>query len=600
MSTPWVVCDFVVFVVLTSIPIIAAALVALRCGVTHRLLLLGFGVSGTLVSGYSAFWVYFLAPAAGRPFSVVMTAVALVVIGVMVLQLRSRAAPVISVLAMPMLVWSASALLVLSLGALYGSTQGANVPATRLAATRFSHPLPIDNAVPLTVSRAVSSSHRPVPSPLYGRIWRSSDRPPLQSGVYLAQQSLLPGHDANAVHYQIVGVLLQTFWVFGVWALLSAIRSSGRLAALVLAATLFSGFVVVNSYFAWPKLFAAGYVVLLAAMLLTPVFSSVRTSIAAGLAAGALAAGGLLAHQGSSLGLIALVLVMSLKRRFPSREFVLAAVAVVVVFMGTWSVYQRRYDPPGDELLRHSVASTTHSRDPRPLPVVIASAYESRPFGTIVDNKLWNLATPFRGPWTYMVDSTELVTRYFRNGVGDTRDRRAIFELRALTFYFFVPSLGFLSLGFLAWWVMLVRRRRHTLLAKFAGTLWLFIALNLVTWALVLFEPRTTVLHAGTYATTLLGIVACVVSLWDAAPKLAAAVVALQVTIAVLVYGLSGPLPTKTFVNHSSASGAMLVLTIVAVALVIGALSLVATRAELGGVRSWAAEAEGTPVTSDT
>jgi hypothetical protein len=410
---------------------------------------------------------------------------------------------------------------------------------------------------------------------------------------------MLPGSDAHAIHYEVVGTLLQELWIFGIWGLLAAVRARARLVALVLTAIVFSGFVLVNTFFTWPKLFPAAYLALLAAILLTPNFKRLRGSAVAGAVVGGLAGAALLAHEGSGLALLAFAVVMVVQRRKPSKRFLLGAAAVLVVAQGSWMVYQRVIDPPGDQLARLQIANQVKlPGDRRPLLTVIAAAYQKTPFGTVVADKVSNLETPFDHVSAYIVSSAHLVESYFMNGPGGSTKRRiAVSELRTLTFFYLVPSVGFLASGFFAWAaVVLSRWRRPTPVLRLANTIWLFLIANIITWALILFGPGGTVLHQGSYITGLLAFTACVIGLWELSPRLCATLVFVQASLAVIVYGLNGP--PRSMPQHLDTQ--MVGLAVFALAFTVGALCFAATELSLEADGPPPDDREWTPSESDS
>lgn len=585
-----------VHILLTLLPIVAGLLIATTFGVKDRLLLLSIGLCSLMVTGYLTFWVFWANAAAGRIFALLLTpalVAAVVWLGV----------PRIGVLKeiglafwQPLLLWVASSLLIFSFGAMYTSSP----QLTTTAQSRLVAGLPIDNEIDLILANALQSSHRPLAHPLYV-IWDSSDRPPLQAGVYLSQEAILPGADTQAVHYVVVGVLLQGLWIFGIWGLLAAVRARARLVALVLTAILFSGFIVVNTFFTWPKLFAGAYLVLLAAMLFTPSFRQMRGSVVAGATAGALGGAALLAHGGTVLALLAFVIVLAIQRRWPSWRFVLSAIAALVLTQGSWMVYQKVIDPPGDQLLRLQIANQIVLPGERgPLLKVIIDAYEKKSIGTIVSNKVSNLETPFTDVPSYVVDTTRLVESYFMGGRhGETTRSGAVNDLIVINFFYLVPSIGFLSLGFFAWVVVAIRgfRRRAPPAMQLAGTIWLFLAINIITWALILFGPSATIIHQGTYATELLAYSACVIGLWMLSPRLCAALVILQASLAVIVYGFNTP--PDNIVHHLNTQ--LLVLAAVGLVATVGSLCLVGARRrdDAGDIAADSAESDEMSDASD-
>jgi hypothetical protein len=312
-----------------------------------------------------------------------------------------------------------------------------------------------------------------------------------------------------------------------------------------------------------------------------------------------LAGAALLSHEGSGLALLAFIIVMVIQRRKPSRRFVLAAVAVLVVTQGSWMVYQKEIDPPGDQLARLQIAHQVHlPGDRRPLLTVIVAQYEKTPFGTIFSNKVSNLDTPFNDIPSYIVNSSRLIESYFMSGKsGSTTRNAAVSDLITANFFYLVPSVGFLSLGFFAWTAVAVRdrRRRSSPVMRLAGTIWLFLIVNIITWALILFGPSGTVIHQGTYITELLTFTSCVIGLWELSPWLCAALVFLQASLAVILYGFNGPLNNVTHhLDHQ-----MLALTIVGFAMTVGALSFAASAPSFGAEdhdpnpRKWNTDAPG-------
>jgi len=564
-SLPTALSGFLVHVFLTALPIVTGILVAFAFGVRDRLIILSLGLCSLLGTGDLTFWIFWASPTLGRVFTLLLTPALVVVVGSLGYRARAHLNDLGTVVLRPFLVWVAGSILIFSLGSMYPSSR----VATTTAESRFLSALPIDNAIPQILANALQAPRRPLPRPLYV-IWDSSDRPPLQAGVYLSQEGVLPGTDSNAVDYQIVGVLLQGLWIFGIWGLLGAVRAAARLRALTLTALLFSGFVVVNTFYTWPKLFPATYLLLLTAILLTPRFQDLRGSVTAGATTGALAGAALLGHEGSGLALLAFVVVMAIQRRRPSKNFVLGAMAVLVVTQGSWMAYQRFVDPPGDQLARLQIANQLKlPGDPRPLLTVTIAAYQKTPVDTILNNKLSNLETPFSNVPEYVSTSARLVQTYLKGGKGSAATRlAAVHELRVLNFFNLVPSVGFLSLGFFAWIVAAYGRRRLTPVLRLAGTIWIFLAVNVVTWAFILFGPQGTIIHQGTYVTELLAFTGCVIGLWSLSRRLCAALVVLQSTMTVIVYGFNGA--PDNVVHRLDTQ--MLVLSLVALAFMVGAL----------------------------
>ena len=243
-------------------------------------------------------------------------------------------------------------------------------------------------------------------------------------------------------------------------------------------------------------------------------------------------------------------------------------------------VFQRVIDPPGDQLARLQIAHQVKlPGDPRPLLTVIVATYGKTPFGTVVGNKVSNLETPFADIPAYIESSAHLVESYFMFGPGGTARRlAAVRELRHQAFFYLVPSVGFLALGFFVWAaVVLSRWRRPTPVVRLANMIWLFLTANIITWALILFGPGGTVLHQGSYITGLLTFTVCVIGLWELSPRVCATLVFVQASLAVIVYGLNGP--PSNVPHHLDTQ--MLGLTVSALAFTVGTLCFSATEPSL-------------------
>jgi hypothetical protein len=77
-------------------------------------------------------------------------------------------------------------LFVLQFGFMYGGMSRSHDTVAR----RFSHPLPIDNVIPVRFAEAIY--HDAMQRPLAAG-YLSSDRPPLQAGIFLLQRPLVGG-----------------------------------------------------------------------------------------------------------------------------------------------------------------------------------------------------------------------------------------------------------------------------------------------------------------------------------------------------------------------------------------------------------------------
>src|SRR5207248_5291479 len=109
--------------------------------------------------------------------------------------------------------------------------------------------------------------------------WRSSDRPPLQSGMAL---SLSPVAGESRATTLILGVALQAFWVMGLWAVLRAIGAPGPRATLTVIAVGSLGAVFLNTVFTWPKMLSGAFTLVAVAVLLERQEGSRRHAVLVG------------------------------------------------------------------------------------------------------------------------------------------------------------------------------------------------------------------------------------------------------------------------------------------------------------------------------
>ena len=162
------------------------------------------------VIGYLLFWIALASYAAFGIAKIVVLAALLIHFGAIVYRRRLAS---YRWLCEPLLYVTLFAVIVLTLGF---SNGGLDDPGNT-AQNRFSHPLPVDNVIPLIVAKALRLGE--IASPLFGD-WLMSDRPPLQTGLYL----MLTLQNSDLA-YEIVGVWLQASFLFGVWGLAVACQA---------------------------------------------------------------------------------------------------------------------------------------------------------------------------------------------------------------------------------------------------------------------------------------------------------------------------------------------------------------------------------------
>ncbi len=195
--------------------------------------------------------------------------------------------------------------------------------------------------------------------------------------------------------------------------------------------------------------------------------------------------------------------------------------------------YQKFYDPPGDRLVKMHIAGVD-GPDLRSFTQVLISSYSALSAGQIVSNKWEN----FKMAFGYVIGYYETIARLllsYRDVNGSVIRKEIIINLNAQWFFVFMPSLGFLATGLPALLIGIHKRRRSR---EWQSAL-LFLAFVLITnaiWCLLMFGPRTAIIHQGTYVTLPLAYAGCVLALWAVSKWLVIAMAALQISAQAFYY----------------------------------------------------------------
>lgn len=522
---------------LLAVVCVAAGAVAIRRGIRDVVVVGLVELTAIGAVGYLAFWVYFLTPKVGHAYSLLVPIGAGLSFlwGYRGLDVAGRA--IMRRLFLPLALSGAAALLVLSTGFLYGGT----ARPFETAAVRFSHPLPGDNRIPYDFAEGLRDGH--VPSPLHAD-WLSSDRPPLQTGCVLAQYTYLVR--PRQLGYSVLSTELQSLWIFAAWLLCEALGLSSRAVRLAIAVSLFSGFVFLNSFYVWPKLFAASY----SLAFLVPVFAArfFRESRPMfWVLTGAMLAFSELAHGAATFAFLgAVVTLLVLRRRMAWRSVAIVAVTGFVLYV-PWTLYQKFYDPPGTRLLKMHLAGVNGIDDNTFLQDFI-SAYHSVTPQQLISNKWENVKCLYRYFDDYWRALFQSAHYWYSRGF----ELRSAESIRSVMFYIYGDNLAFLIVGPLALMAG-IRKRNRTPEWRSSATMWVFIALTLFIWCVLLFRPGTTIIHSGAYVTVVLGYMAGIFALWAVSPVLAAVIGGLQMLLNVLLYGVWGQAPSKDVLGHAAA-----------------------------------------------
>ncbi len=433
------------------------------------------GAAAVAGAAYGVFWAYFAHPALGR------IAAGGLLAGALALALRRRAEPL-----------PAEASLTARLAALIGCGSLALLhlfPSLLsfddLAANRFRERMPSDNVLPYDVASRLHAGQPPT-HPLAE--WQSSDRPPLQAGWELLTWGAgeVAGLDARTAS-GTAAVWFQLLWVPAAYGLLRTLglrpaRAAGWTAALAL-----TGFCVQHTTFTWPKLSSAAFLLgAWAQWFAPPGGERRRRDFALGAGWAVLA---WLSHGGAAFSLLALApAVLRGLGRGEWRGWLLAAL-VFLAAAAPWLAYQRLYEPPGNRLLKWHLAGV-EARDARGLGETLRTAYAGLTGPEFVAAKAANVGVLFAGNW---------------RALGDFSAEHAQAR-RHDEFFFLFRALGWWLAGLALLVAALLLPRGRAALAGTAraqADLLLWCALTLAVWCLLMFTPRSTVIHQGSLAAPL-------------------------------------------------------------------------------------------------
>ncbi len=372
--------------VVLLLPPAAACLVAAARGVTDPVDLTSVALLALGLTGYGAFWMYFLNHAAGVFYSyATLGASCAALVYVTVSKSRRSRLLCLKPLILPAALVVFATIFIVSLGLL----RGGQYAALDLAPTRFGPPdLVGDHLLPKILADGVFSGH--IPRPIMAD-WLSSDRPPLQAAnvVWTYPWTSLAGRlSYTELAYLGMSVFLQCSFLAGLWAFLTAGKIGRRPLAIVVC--LFSGFTFLHGFYTWPKLYPVAYLLVVAAYLLTERYHQVRDRRVTGALVGVALALAMLGHGGSFFAILGLACSLLFLRRCPSPRFLLAMTAAALLTYAPWVLYQKFYDPPGDRLVKFHLAGVQEPHPEVGLANLMISSYKKAGLHKVIEYKTSN------------------------------------------------------------------------------------------------------------------------------------------------------------------------------------------------------------------
>jgi hypothetical protein len=507
---------------LTGLPGAAAALLAARLGVRSLPVLLALALAASGAVGLLGFWSYYGGRVLGEAFSYFVLFGAIGLVAWCLYEGRIERS-LLRGLATPFALWALGSVFLTFLGFVHGGVEAPIATST----TRFSHPLPTDSEIPFFFTEWFFHHGHQLPIPEFPGEWLSSDRPPLQVGYALYQHPFPGAWDAKGLSYQVLGVVLQQLWIVGLWALLLAARVGPLTRGLAMIVVAVSDLAIVNGFFVWPKLLPAAMLLAAAALVMTPLWLDLRRNLWAAALVAVLCALAMLGHGASAFGIVPLALV-AVWRGLPSWRWLGVAVAVGVVLMAPWSAFQKYADPPGNRLVKWTLAGRLEVDDRGSLEVV-EEAYEEAGIGGTLHNKAENLAT---------ISGGTMAPRALEAALESGNLTEIVRTVRIVGFFYLLPSMWLALLAPVAMAVGWRRRGRNPLEWGFALTCLLVAFLGTVLWALLVFGngPDRTLVHISSYLIPILGMVGAVVGLRAVFPRFALAWFGLGAVLSLAVY----------------------------------------------------------------
>ena len=448
-------------------------------------------LSSALIS-YVIFWIYFVNHNLGRTISISVFATSLIYFTIQYKQyikfVRDRDFQI------PCLIMFLVGLLYLCILYIPDSHTFFN---QYIASTRFFFARPGDNLIPQEFAERIYSG---------GDVrntwgdWLSSDRPPLQSGIVLMARPIIDW-------YQVLGTIAQVSCITSIWTLCRVIKLTEKKISIVLGFAVFSGFLLYNSLYVWPKLLAASLVILAISLIM---YESKQDNSAQGIYLSKISLGciavslalGMLAHTGVFFTIIGLVIIFVAKGDLnPLRQpkGIAFSMAIFLLIYSPWIAYQKLYDPPGDRLVKMHFAGVSEV-DKRSFSEAIIDSYQSITIQEVVKRRLENIKT--------LIGLTEVSIAAIHSpnpALIEDAQNIPIIMWRTADREFLGRALGILNIGWLPlFFKIFIKKRRKDKANTQVLTLLYVSLLGTLSAALLYFYGNATVITHLSYADILL------------------------------------------------------------------------------------------------
>jgi hypothetical protein len=322
-------------------------------------------VVGSLVVGLVLFFVFWWSPTVGRWMAGAVHASGLGWCAWVGVRDRQRLWQVLQPMVHALVVWFLVSLLFVMVVFAADTGAGQWNANARFWPVRWSS----DNELPLRVGEALFSERS-----IEGLLgpWHVSDRPPLQTGMYLLVRPLasvlVPGSQESRVSWlhTAVGVVLNTLWAYAGFLLARHLGLRRRSSLSVVIILLFTPFAIFNSSYVWPKMLSGALALLATAQVVIPALKGKGGDAKEAFPwCAALAALALLSHGGIIFYLVGLGLWVMVMVGVPGWRVLGRALLVGVLLMVPWMLWQKLVDPPGNALVKSAFAGTNGFDEPQ-------------------------------------------------------------------------------------------------------------------------------------------------------------------------------------------------------------------------------------------
>jgi hypothetical protein len=372
--------------------------------------------------------------------------------------------------------------------------------------------LPIDNWIPKIFADQVWEGR--IHIPMLGD-WLSSDRPPLQTGMYLIFYPLAP---ANGFLYQALGSILQAMVFIPIALILRSVGLSKLVSFGVFIIGL-SSLMVVHTLFVWPKLLSSAYLLILYLVTLTPFRDRMSPLSVNSLIIGSSAAFAMLSHGGAIFALFAIALIYVLRQSYQVfnirnlKQFIInhiAPLAIFVTIYTPWFLYQRFVDPPGDRLAKWHIAGMIEVNE-LTLFQALNIAYSNITLSEWMDGRIANLKIIFGGTINLFQNFLMFVMniRELKEQPVQEIITRSFFEM-FYSFWWFSPLIAIIAL---------LVSQKYWRKPSFINIeiIWLGVTsiIALLIWSTLMFIPGSAVIHQGSFFSWLGLFIFSASSLWQ-------------------------------------------------------------------------------------